>query len=169
MRKSDLKDGMVVQLRDGLCMMLINGNFRNDRWLIRLEEYNDDLFSTTNGERTENDKQFDVMKVYTIDTFFTFNNLDNKEHLTPIFERKELSSEAIELLKIIKKLHPSYMYLARRNASVYIYEKKPELNERKTIWQAVHGQLMSISIFIELFDTLSPDVIYSIDELLGTS
>ena len=102
-------------------------------------------------------------------SFFTFNNLDSEEFLTLIFERKELSNEAIELLTIIKKLHPSYMYLARRNASVYVYEEKPELNERKTIWQAVHGQLMSISIFIELFDTLSPDVIYSIDELLGTS
>lgn len=169
MRKSDLKDGMVVQLRDGLCMMLINGNFRNNRWLIRLEEYNDDLFSTTNGERTKNDKQFDVMKVYTVDTFFTFNNLSNKEHLTPIFERKELSNEAIELLTIIKKLHPSYTYLARSNASMYIYEEKPELNERKTIWQATHGYFISISMFIELFDSLSLDVAYSIDELLGTS
>ena len=169
MKKSDLKDGMVVQLRDGVRMMLINGILRNDRWVIRLEEYNDNLFSITNGKRTENDKRFDIMKVYTMDLFFTFNNLDSGEHLTPIFERKEISSEAIELLAIIKKLHPQYIYLTRRNASMYVYEEKPELNERKTIWQAVHGQLMSISIFIELFDTLSPDVIYSIDELLGTS
>ena len=169
MKKSDLKNGMVVQLRDGLCMMLVNGNFRNGMWLIRLEEYNDDLFSTTNGERTKNDKQFDIMNVYTVDTFFTFNNLDNQEHLIPIFERKELSNEAIELLKIIKKLHSSYRYLARRGASVYIYEEKPKLNECKTIWQAVHGQLISISIFRELFDTLSQDAIYSIDELLSTS
>ena len=160
---------MVVQLRDGLCMMLVNGNFRNGVWLIRLEEYNDDLFSTTNGERTKNNKQFDIMKVYTVDTFFTFNNLDNKEHLIPIFERKELSNEAIELLKIIKKLHPSYRYLARMGASVYIYEEKPRLNECKTIWETVYSQVISISIFRELFDTLSQDVIYSIDELLSTS
>ena len=169
MRKSDLKDGMVVQLRDGVRMMLINGNFRNDKWVIRLEGYNDDLFSTTNGKKTENDKKFDIMKVYTVDLFFAFNNLDNGEHLTLIFEREELSNEAVELLKIIKQLHPSYIYLARRGASVYVYEEKPKLNERKTIWQAVYGQLISISIFRELFDTLSEDVIYSIDELLGTS
>lgn len=169
MRKSDLKDGMVVQLRDGVRMMLINGILRNDKWVIILEEYNDDLFSVTKGERTENDARFDIMKVYTVNSFFTFNNLDSGEHLILMFERREISSEAIELLKIIKKLHPSYRYLARRGASVYIYEEKPKLNERKTIWQAVYGQLISISIFRELFDTLSQDVIYSIDELLGTS
>ena len=169
MKKSDLRDGMVVQLRDGMRMMLINGIFINDIWMIIPEEYNEDLFSTTNGKRTKNDKPFDIMKVYTVNSFFTFNNLDSGKHLIPIFERKEISNEVIELLTIIKKLYPSYMYLVRNNASVYISEEKPKFNEHRALWQAVDGSFLSLSMFIELFDTLSPHTIYSIDELLSTS
>jgi hypothetical protein len=171
MTKSELKNGMVARLRNGTYMMFLNGKFRDYSYCLTLNDYDDNLFSTHCGERTKDDKEYDIMALYVTDDWFSFENLEDGDHLTLSLERieKSLSEDGVQLLNMIKKLYPSYKYIARNDTSLYIFEEKPGLNTRGTIWSPTIGEFMSVSAFIGFFDAIPPRTTWTIEELLSTS
>lgn len=79
--KANLKDGMIVDVRNGSRYIIINNGLRrNDTWLS-INPYLDDL---TRG----NSKEYDVMKVYTT-VGHTLDYMFDDRFLNLVWERKE--------------------------------------------------------------------------------
>lgn len=99
MTKSDLKNGMVVELRNGKRFLIV------DVWgigkdscikLHGLDGYDENLYDV-NGDKT-----FDITKIY-ISSGRTFKSLFDNERLILIWEREEKSKLSEEDKEIIKK------------------------------------------------------------------
>lgn len=82
--KKDLKNGMVVELRDGQRYLILAGNAIKANGHKNLEHYKDDL---TWG----NYRNWDIIKIYNIITgrVSNFYTLFAKDNLELIWERKE--------------------------------------------------------------------------------
>ena len=81
MKKSDLKDGMVVKLRDDRKFLVMNNKISNmNRW-CSINDYNDDL---TNKHY----EQLDIMIVYN-NHGLTLDDMFYDENLEIIWEREE--------------------------------------------------------------------------------
>ena len=99
MKKSDLKNGMVVELRNGKRFLIVN-----DRG------FGEDSCITINGfmgyDENLNDimrySEFDIIKIYKT-RGCTFNNLFDNEILILIWEREEKEGLSKEDKQIIKK------------------------------------------------------------------
>ena len=99
MTKSDLKNGMVVELRNGKRFLIVsNWGIGKDSCikLNGLVGYDENLYDI-NGDST-----FDITKIY-ISSGRTFKNLFNNERLILIWEREEKSKLSNEDKQIIKK------------------------------------------------------------------
>lgn len=95
MTKSDLKDGMIVELRNGDKKFVLNNNLLNQDSYINLELYKDDLRFTSSS--------YDVMKIYTSEAS-CLNDILNVKHYNLIWERKTKSESEINLEKIQKQI-----------------------------------------------------------------
>lgn len=96
MKKSELKNGMVVEWRDGTRLMVLNGNLIGKNCRDGLEYYNEDL---TNNYGYE---YMDISKVYNInsdksvlwnDELFEFKN----SFLELIWEREDLTKKEYKI------------------------------------------------------------------------
>ena len=99
MKKSDLKNGMVVELRNGKRFLIVsNWGIGKDSCikLNGLVGYDENLYDI-NGDST-----FDITKIY-ISSGRTFKNLFNNERLILIWEREEKQELSKEDKQIIKK------------------------------------------------------------------
>ena len=99
MKKSDLKNGMVVEVRNGKRFLIVsNWGIGKDSCikLNGLVGYDENLYDI-NGDST-----FDITKIY-ISSGRTFNNLFNNERLNLIWEREEQPKLSNEDKQIIKK------------------------------------------------------------------
>ena len=99
MKKSDLKNGMVVEVRNGKRFLIVsNWGIGKDSCikLNGLVGYDENLYDI-NGDST-----FDITKIY-ISSGRTFNNLFNNERLNLIWEREEKQELSNEDKQIIKK------------------------------------------------------------------
>ena len=99
MKKSDLKNGMVVELRNGKRFLIVNDFGIGKDSCINLDGlfgYDENLYDI-NGDST-----FDITKIY-ISSGRTFKNLFNNERLSLIWEREEKSKLSNEDKQIIKK------------------------------------------------------------------
>ena len=97
MKKSDLKNGMVVELRNGKRFLIVNDMGIGKDSCIKLNGlvgYDENLYDI-NGDST-----FDITKIY-ISSGRTFNNLFDNERLSLIWEREEtkLSKEDKQIIK----------------------------------------------------------------------
>lgn len=99
MKKSDLKNGMVVELRNGKRFLIVNdfgigevSNIDLDGYLGYDENLNDVL----------GDSSFDITKIYKTEGL-TFNNLFDNERLSLIWEREEKSKLSKVDKKVIKE------------------------------------------------------------------
>lgn len=86
MKKSELKQGMVVELRDGDRYLVRDREGEivlsdHDGWL-RLEEYSEDL-------KDDNYDELDIIKVYTTKAYMLDSVFDD-EYLTEIWSRKRV-------------------------------------------------------------------------------
>ena len=103
MTKSDLKNGMVVELRNGKRFLIVNDRgFGEDSCIAinGLVGYDENLYDI-NGDST-----FDITKIY-ISSGRTFKTLFDNERLNLIWEREEtkLSNEDKQIIKKgIKKI-----------------------------------------------------------------
>lgn len=82
--KADLKDGMVVEFRNGDRHLVLNGIFMAEDGWMPISDYQDNLINQP-GMLSEN---YDIMKVYTSSSKILKSYFDNWR-LTLIWERKE--------------------------------------------------------------------------------
>ena len=99
MKKSDLKNGMVVELRNGKRFLIVNDRGIGKDTCINLDGfggYDENLYDI-NG-----DSIYDITKIY-ISSGRTFKNLFDNESLSLIWEREEQPKLSNEDKQIIKK------------------------------------------------------------------
>ena len=99
MKKSDLKNGMVVELRNGKRFLIVNDLGIGKYSFINLDGffgYDENLYDI-NGYST-----FDITKIY-ISSGRTFKNLFDNERLSLIWEREKKEGLSNEDKQIIKK------------------------------------------------------------------
>ena len=153
MKKSDLRYGNVVELRNGDCYVL--ANVYNEYILISLkgkyhlvlDGYNENLIYPFVYE-------LDIMKVY---KDYTCKEL--------LWARKEpkLNEDEKAILKVL--LNEKYKWIARdKNDWLYVYASKPK--KGITIWENTGSPMMP---FVHLFNFIKweDEEPYSIEELLG--
>lgn len=84
--KSDLKNGMIVELRNGFRGIVINDNLiLGNKLYSELLDYNDDLSIKYNL----NGNDLDIVKVYTVWSYMGFEDYLKDDNLELIWERKE--------------------------------------------------------------------------------
>ena len=99
MTKSDLKNGMVVELRNGKRFLIVNDLGIGKDSCIKLDGlvgYDENLYDIIG------DSTFDITKIY-ISSGRTFKNLFDNERLNLIWEREEKQELSEEDKQIIKK------------------------------------------------------------------
>ena len=99
MKKSDLKNGMVVELRNGKRFLIVNDFGIGEGSCINLDGfmgYNENLNDVSGFS------EFDITKIY-ISSGRTFKNLFDKDRLSLIWEREEKSKLSEKDKKVIKK------------------------------------------------------------------
>ena len=99
MTKSDLKNGMVVELRNGKRFLIVNDLGIGKDSCINLDGlfgYDENLYDLTG------DSTFDITKIY-ISSGRTFKNLFDNERLILIWERKKQPKLSEKDKKVIKK------------------------------------------------------------------
>lgn len=99
MKKTDLKNGMVVELRNGKRFLIVNDIGIGKVSCINLDGYFgfDENLNDVRGNST-----FDITKIYKT-RGCTFNNLFDNEVLSLIWEREEKSKLSKEDKKVIKE------------------------------------------------------------------
>ena len=135
MKKSDLKTGMRVRMRDGsislvVCDVLIDGKkdilfaFDDGGWMDG-SSYKDNL-TVKECEGYEDDEEFDIMEVYLIDerkNNFT-NNFMKLNKRYSIWKREEYTDEQKEVFKALRLL--GFNWIAKdNNGELYAYKEKP--------------------------------------------
>ncbi len=99
MRKSDLKNGMVVELRNEKRFLIVNDIGIGKDSYINLDGY---FGYGENLNDVRGNSTFDITKIYKTEGV-TFNNLFDNERLSLIWEREEKSKLSEEDKKVIKK------------------------------------------------------------------
>lgn len=155
MKKSDLKHGNVVELRNG-DKLLFCWNLKKDK-LIDLKGRGYATLDHHYADLTyANDfKQMDIMKVY--------KDYTCKELLWERKEKPQLNEDEKAILKVL--LNEKYKWIARdKNDWLYVYASKPE--KGITIWENTGSPMMP---FVHLFNFIKweDEEPYSIEELLG--
>ena len=154
MKKSDLRYGNVVELRNGDFFVLVN--VYNESILIALTSeyhfnfdiYDDDL---TNKCGFEN---FDIIKVY---QDYTCKEL--------LWERKEKPRLTEDEKVSLRNLPKQYKWIARDiDGCLYVYASKPK--KGITMWES-DGLPMIPFVHLFQFITWEDEEPYSIEELLG--
>ena len=157
MKKSDLKYGNVVELRNGDKLLLVQNIGLNEYKLIDLKGYGYTILDIYCDDLTnlEGFKNLDIMKVY---KDYTCKEL--------LWERKE--KPKIKLTEdekaILRNVPQYYKWIARDGSGVVcLYPDKP--HKSKTIWDR-YGVLFPFHHLFK-FITWEDDEPYLIEELLG--
>lgn len=122
MKKSDLRSGMIVELRDGKRYLFTSYVLLDFDGYIMMINYDEDLKSKYYASQ-------DIVRVYKGNNPHSLTSMFQDTYLTLQWERKEpkLTNEEIEILEALKTL--GYEWLARDGDGViFAYEKKPERN-----------------------------------------
>ena len=153
MKKSDLKNGNVVELRNGDFYVLANAYGESilislkGKYHFNLKNYSIDLTLIWGIEK------FDIMKVY---KDYTLTEL--------LWERKEKSQLTEDEKVILRNLPKEYKWIARDSSGmVYMFIEKPEKGQ--AIWYGF-GQPMIPFYHLFQFITWEGKEPYSIEELL---
>ena len=161
MKKSDLKYGNVVEIRNGLKFLYIgNSNLSLKTDFLRLDREDFNLLvSYYRNDCTYNNRNLqhlDIMKVY---NDYTCEVL--------LWERKEKPQLTEDEKVILRNLPKEYKWIARdSNDFIYLFGKKP-CKHHNIIW--VDGYKSTFFPFSSLFQFIQweDDEPYSIEELLG--
>ena len=159
MKKSDLKYGNVVEIRNGLKFLYIgNSNLSLKTDFLRLDREDFDLLvSYYRNDFTYNNRNLqhlDIMKVY--------KDYTCKELLWERKEKPKLNEDEKAILKVL--LNEKYKWIARdKNDWLYVYASKPK--KGITTWENTGSPMMP---FVHLFNFIKweDDEPYSIEELL---
>lgn len=121
MKKSELKDGMILETRNETRYLLTNGIMRSMDGFLRLKEFNDDLIV---GNKYF---QLDIVKVYKDTGMFSLSNIFDDRYLELIWERKgveKLNRDQHDKLKALLLL--GFNWIATdKNGEIYTYYSIP--------------------------------------------
>jgi hypothetical protein len=132
MKKSDLKNGMMVETRDGNLFLVVGEFMTRENSYDLLSNYNEDMINV-------NDSAYGIVKVYEYKNNLLNNNaasiriLFDKTYLTLLWEREEhkLTEREIEILKALQTL--GHEWLARDlNGELFAFGDKPKKMTR--VW-----------------------------------
>lgn len=149
MKKSDLRAGMVVELRLGRKFLVLNFNliYPNSREEI-VKYINLDGESYISNSNVEDDltsnvvKECDIMKVY---SDYTLKEL--------LWERKKIKLTEDEKV-ILRNIDKKYKYIARdESQKLYLYKTKPIKSE--TIWRVCDEDYYDFKLFEHLFQFIN--------------
>ncbi len=170
MKKSDLKNGCVVEVRNGnkyfkIDNTLINSNFRS--W-ASLDFYNEDL-----TRREKDEKEYDIMKVNNEVENIFFDGCyraisqvldDKKDVWTWVREGIKLTDEEKEILKALKVL--GFNYIAKDECKLlYAYTKLP--SKRFDAWGGSGEKVYRVEEISLDFIKWEDEKPYSIEDLLN--
>ena len=154
MKKSDLKHGNAVKLRNG-DTMLFCWHFP-DEILVNLEGRKFITFDSYRKDLTDVDNalEFDIMKVY---KDYTLKEL--------LWERKEKPKPTYDEKIILRNLPEKYKWIARdKNGLIFLYAKKPSKCEYS--WGGCKYMLLPLEHLFQ-FIQWEDDEPYLIEKLLG--
>ena len=159
MTKKDLKNGMIVELRNGTRYLYCEGVMRGrglDGWDL-ISNYTDNL-------KIPEFPRLDIVKVYKDTKAYDLSTIFEYEYLELIWQRPELSEREIEILKALDLLN--YKFLARdyNENKLYAYFDKPEHHILMWIATITYFQIES-NLFT--FITWADEKPTSIQELLS--
>ena len=120
MKKQDLKNMMIVEIRAGVRYLKVDELFLSLNGFMDLESYDDYLRETTYKM-----PGYDIVKIYTIDTFYGIGlskMVDTEklhDRMRLLWERKEikLSDREIEVLKAFRTI--GYATVERYDGDIY--------------------------------------------------
>ena len=156
MKKSDLKYGNVVELRNGDKLLLVQNIGLNEYKLIDLKGYGYTTLDIYCDDLTnlEGFKNLDIMKVY---KDYTCKEL--------LWERKEKPQPTEDEKVFLRNVPKEYKWIARDlSGLVYIFIERPEKGQ--AIWYGC-GQPMIPFYRLFQFIQWEDDEPYLIEELLG--
>lgn len=147
MTKQELRDGMIIETRDGKIGLVLSGYIYYDDGYDELENYNDDL---TTGYCDI--KELDIVNVYHIQEAYRLSDLVDRENLKLIWssnKRFDFSKNALDVLKNIDSKY-KYMYknihndlLVSTNRIANPYEEQTFMDAFKYLFECVdssHGR-----------------------------
>ena len=165
MKKSDLRPGMVVELRMGEKFLMLNFDLAYPNSLKKRVRYiNLNGKSYISDSNVEDDltsdrvKECDIMKVY---SDYTLKEL--------LWERKEIKLTEDEKV-ILRNIDKDYKYIARdKDGSLRIYINKVQKCDNKAWWELTKCDYENLDIFRHLFQFIKweDDEPCSIKELLA--
>ena len=156
MNKKDLKDGMIVEDREGCRYIVLENRIVGKKSWNDLHEYKDDLIEKNGFE------ELDIVKIYKSINLLKVKSIFKDKNLELIWERFEekLSDNA---LSILQKIPKQYKWLAvdKKDKRPYIYEKRPVNCGDE--WNS-SDDLICIQLFKKYFKNLSPNDLIFIDD-----
>lgn len=96
MTKNDLKDGMVVELRNGKKYVVLLGKIMNISNYTNIHQYDDKL-------EMKDMTTFDIVKIFN-SKGWSLNNISDNDNLSLIWKREEKSEAEIKLDSIEKQI-----------------------------------------------------------------
>lgn len=174
MKKSDLENGMIVELRNGGKYIVIKDftskterfggkdimvGYPNMIGFMDFKNYNDDLYATSG------DSEWDIVRVY-------YRKSIGSSDLVLLWERKgiELTDDERKLLEVV--YNQGYKWIARdKHGDTYVYNIKPK--KERNYWNNYgkyirYNRFQDFIIFKDLFTFIKweDEEPYSIEELL---
>lgn len=161
MTKKDLKNGMIVEAREGTRYLCCDEVIRGlNEWNV-MSNYTDNLNNTKF-------RQLDIVKVYEDTGMYNLNTIFKHDYLKLIWQRPEtpkLSEKEIEILKALDVI--GFTHIARdRNSNIYAYYS--ELKKPCNFSSLANGSLyFEIKTGLFAFIMFADEKTTSIQELLS--
>jgi len=164
MKKSDLRNGMVVETRHKQRFLVFDDKLLGQHENIRIKEYNEELWF---GNKYS--YGLDIMKVYPNIFVITDYNVMQQ----PLWERKETPRLTNDEIAILRNIDKKYKWIARdKNGILYIYDSVPEKRGNyKWSRDTLHVDILSnLSLFSHMFNFIkwTDDEPYNINDLLDS-
>lgn len=164
MKKSDLKNGMVVKLRDDSLMMVVDKMLIEINSNLSLNDYSDTL-------EFHDAEIYDIVAVYeqAKERGFVFSDLSNRNYLYLKLIWKRVEVELTEDMKTLLRLLPQdkYNYLTRNDTElglVNLHMTYPKFCSISGVWTS--GFEYSLELYSHIFDTLPKGICIQISNYI---
>lgn len=164
MKKSELRNGMMVETREGVLYLVVGDFMTRENGYDLLSNYNKDMINV-------NDRAYDIVKVYEFKNNVFDNNagwlkvLFDRERLTLLWEREEhnLTEREVEVLNALHTLGCEWLVRDKDNR-LFAYRHKP--SKRNIGWFRFGSLTILVEENLFTFITWENEEPVSIKELL---
>lgn len=153
MRKEDLQNGMIVELRDGREYIVQNEKLIHKYSYCELDGYDGNLTSKCSD-------QFDIVKIYKTVDLKSPEYFFNDDYLELVWKRPEKKNFSKIELNVLKSIHPKWKWLVRDDdGDMILYKNEPIYNHG---WHSSNSDLYDYDDecfggFDHLFECISRD------------